>query len=195
VVLKAGIFKRYKKLFIIDENGLRRIEGVMVQAASAYSEPLTITYRVQREDARFYETHNIDDVLTDPNVSERRINLLSIELRRTSGLNNLESHDLDPVVWVIFDKDDRPFQTSQVKVSISCPDKTWALMLADELEPQITRLFKVKKFPVWVISLLPLILTLIVYRTVILPFLTEVKSRVYAAINGGFPPLALCGRS
>ncbi len=30
---------------------------------------------------------------------------------------------------------------------------------------------------------------------VILPFLTEVKSRVYAAINGGFPPLALCGRS
>jgi predicted ATPase/AcrR family transcriptional regulator len=30
---------------------------------------------------------------------------------------------------------------------------------------------------------------------VILPFLTAVKSRGYAAINGGFPPLALCGRS
>lgn len=30
---------------------------------------------------------------------------------------------------------------------------------------------------------------------VILPFLTEVKSRVHATINGGFPPLALCGRS
>jgi hypothetical protein len=29
---------------------------------------------------------------------------------------------------------------------------------------------------------------------VILPFLTAVKSRGYAAINGGFPPLALCGR-
>ena len=31
--------------------------------------------------------------------------------------------------------------------------------------------------------------------TVIPPFLTAVKSRGYAAINGGFPPLALCGRS
>ena len=30
---------------------------------------------------------------------------------------------------------------------------------------------------------------------VILPFLTEAKSRSYAAINGGRPPLALCGRS
>ena len=30
---------------------------------------------------------------------------------------------------------------------------------------------------------------------VILPFLTAVKSRGYAAINGGLPPLALCGRS
>ncbi len=36
------------------------------------------------------------------------------------------------------------------------------------------------------------------YKTnsgVILPFLTAVKSRGYAAINGGLPPLALCGRS
>jgi glucan phosphoethanolaminetransferase (alkaline phosphatase superfamily) len=31
--------------------------------------------------------------------------------------------------------------------------------------------------------------------TVILPFLTEAKSRSYAAINGGLPPLALCGLS
>jgi transposase len=35
----------------------------------------------------------------------------------------------------------------------------------------------------------------LVGKAVILPFLTEVKSRVHAAINGGFPPLALCGRS
>ncbi len=32
-------------------------------------------------------------------------------------------------------------------------------------------------------------------QPVILPFLTAVKSRGYAAINGGLPPLALCGRS
>ena len=29
---------------------------------------------------------------------------------------------------------------------------------------------------------------------VILPFLTDAKSRSYAAINGGLPPFALCGR-
>ena len=32
-------------------------------------------------------------------------------------------------------------------------------------------------------------------RGVIPPFLTAVKSRDYAAINGGLPPLAVCGRS
>ena len=30
---------------------------------------------------------------------------------------------------------------------------------------------------------------------VILPFITAYKSRDYATINGGLPPLALCGRS
>ena len=32
-------------------------------------------------------------------------------------------------------------------------------------------------------------------QAVIIPFLTDTKSRGYAAINGGLPPLALCGLS
>lgn len=164
MALASGISKRYKNLFILDEDGLRRIEGVLVKAASTYPEPLTVTYHVRREDDRFYETHNIDEVLTDPNVSGRRIKLLGIELRKTSSLTDQKDDDTNPIAWVVFNKDEPPFEVPDVRVRISCSDKTWALMLADELEPQLTRLFKVKKFPSWVFILFTPIITLVAYR-------------------------------
>ena len=55
-----------------------------------------------------------------------------------------------------------------VRIRISSPDKTWALMLADELEPQVTRLFKVKKFPNWIFFLFAPVVALIGYRISIL---------------------------
>lgn len=160
--LSSGIAKRFKQLFVLDDDGLRRIEGVLSKAAQGYSEPLKITYHVEREDDRFFETHELDEVLADPNVRERRIKLVGIELRKASSLQSDE--EKNPVAWIIFDKDEPPFQQPDVRVQISSPDKTWALMLADELEPQITRLFKIKRFPIWVIYLFAPIFGLIAYR-------------------------------
>ena len=164
MALASGIYKRYKKLFALDDDGLRRIEGILKKAATAYSEPLSVTFHVQREDDRFYETESIDEVLSDPNLPERRIQLLGIELRKTAASQDAKEREQDKVAWVVFDKDRPPARDPDVLVRISSPDKTWALMLTDELEPQITRLFKVKTFPNWVFLLFAPIFALVGFR-------------------------------
>lgn len=163
VTLTSGIYKRYKKLFILDDDGLRRIEGVLRKAAAEYSEPLHVVFHVRREDDRFYETENVDEVLSDPNITDKRIKLLGIEVRKVR-VPEQDGQEHDRIAWVVFDKDDPPMQTPEVVLRISSPDKTWALMLADALEPQITRLFKVKRFPNWLFLLFAPIGGLIAYR-------------------------------
>lgn len=161
--LSSGIQKRFKKLFVLDEEGLRRIDGVLSKAAAGYSERLAVVFRVEREDDRFYETSSIDEVLADPNVPTRRIRLLGVELRKAAS-SNQPLNARDRIGWVVFDKDEPPMREPDVRVRIACADKTWALMLADELEPQIERLFKVKAFPAWIVLLFVPPVGLIAYR-------------------------------
>jgi len=103
-------------------------------------------------------------LLSDPNLPDRRVKLLDIELRKTAGHLDPKNENPDRVVWITFDKDDPPFQVPEVRVRISSPDKTWALLLADELEPQVSRLFKTKSFPNWIYLLFAPVVALIGYR-------------------------------
>ena len=136
----------------------------MVKATSTYSEELKVTFHVEREDDRFYETHDLDEVLADPNIAGHSIQLLGIELRKASSLAQPQGPDVDLVAWIVFDKDSAPFQTPNVKLRVSSPDKTWALMLADEIEPQLVRLFRAKAFQNWIFFLFAPLLGLAVYR-------------------------------
>lgn len=162
--LSSGITKRYKQLFLLDEDGLRRIEAVLNKASTTSVDKLKIIYHVEREDDRFYQTHEISEVLADPNVPTKSIRLVAIELRKEEVSDSNKTNEKDPVVTIIFNKDKPPFQSPEVRLRISCPDKTWALMLADELEPQITRLFKIKKFPFWSFYLFTPLFGLLSYR-------------------------------
>ena len=164
MTLSSGISKRFKQPFVLDDDGLRRIEGVLTKAASTYIEPLAVTYHAQREDDRFYETHDIDEVLADPNVKHRRIRLLGIELRKKSSLNTDDPKDGDRVAWIVFDKDQPPIPDPDVRIRIRSPEKTWALMLADDLEPQVIRLHRSKGFPTWILFTFAPILGLIFYK-------------------------------
>ncbi len=192
MALASGIYKRYKKLFVLDDDGLRRIEGVLKKAASSYSEPLTVTYHVRREDDRFYESESVDEVLSDPNVPERRVRLLGIELRKTVALQDSKERDQDKVAWIVFDKDEPPLQEPDVHIRISSPDKTWALLLADELEPQVTRLFKVKTFPNWIFLAFAPVFALIGYRISVWAGSPMPRPLTHAALSaGGFVALLL----
>lgn len=136
--LSSGILKKHKEKFILDEDGLRRIEAVLKKAIESQGEKLTLYFRIEREDHRFYETYELEDVLKDPNVTGKKIELLLIILENSDNLGR--------IVTIAFDKQIEPsILRREVYVKISSENRTWALMLADDLESQILRLFKVKK--------------------------------------------------
>lgn len=140
--LSSGIFKRYKKKFLLDEDGLRRIEAVLISAEEKTDKNLHVVYHVDREDHRFYETSDIEVVLNDANIAGKKVNALRIELRKK--LNNSEQEP-EMVVGVWFDNQTEPtFYKRDVMLKVSSNDRTWALMLADEIEPQVSRLLKIK---------------------------------------------------
>lgn len=140
--LSSGIFKRYNKKFLLDEDGLRRIEAVLISSAEKTDKDLHVIYRVEREDHRFYETSDIEVVLNDANISEKKVNILRVELRE-----KLNDSDQTPemVAGVWFDSEIEPsFYKRDVMLKVSSNDRTWALMLADEIEPQVSRLLRIK---------------------------------------------------
>jgi len=113
-------------------------------------------FHVERDDDRYYETTDISDVLADPNISGKRIVMLDISLRRPPQPDPKHQLDRDEVVQITFraTDHDRPFPyRNRVSVRITTDDKNWALLLADELQPQVERTFKAKASPRWVLAL------------------------------------------
>lgn len=140
--LSSGIFKRYKKKFLLNGDDLQRIEDVLVSAAERTDKDLQVIYRVEREDHRFYETSDIKIVLNDANIAGKKVNILRIELREKLS-NGEQKPEMVAGVW--FDNEIEPtFYKRDVMLKVSSNNRTWALMLADEIEPQVSRLLKIK---------------------------------------------------
>ncbi|OYV07062.1 MAG: hypothetical protein CFE26_02990 [Verrucomicrobiales bacterium VVV1] len=146
-MLKSGIKKTYSKRFILSEEALRLIEGVLKRHQRDYSGELVLIYTVYREDERFFQTENIDDVLADPNIGDKKIKRLRLVLReaKESPLEN----DYNDVVDLEFQRHlGSSFFEEDVQLSVASSDRTWSLTLADELEPQIERTFKAGKISI-----------------------------------------------
>ena len=162
--LESGIRKRHNHAFVLDEDSLRRIEGLLEKHSHDYGNPLELVYRVEREDDRFYETHSLDHVLSDPNALTKRIDSLHIELR-AKALPTDELPEVPPILQIKFEKHDRPaFLRFSVSMRISSPNRTWALLVADDIEPQIQRTFRAKQVPRWTLALLLVPLAPLIYR-------------------------------
>ena len=144
--LKSGIEKELKGEFILDEQALRRIVGVLEQKAKDLDYPTILVFHVKRVDDRFYETTKIDDVLADPNIQDRKIHSLSIELRNEDPNKKPEPWERDWFVLVRF-----VLKENLVIIAVGHEDKNWALLLVDELEPQIMRTKVAKKIPTWIL--------------------------------------------
>ncbi|MBI5938500.1 MAG: hypothetical protein HY850_11745 [Betaproteobacteria bacterium] len=147
--LKSGISKEFKEGFILDEDGLRKLSAILEQHSQKLSHPSAVVFHVHREDDRFYETTSLDDVLQDPNARGRRIDLVGLELRDTSPDRTPEPWDRDWIVRIGFDKT----VSRQVMFDIFTKDRNWALLLADDIEPQLTRTFRAKRIPTWLLVL------------------------------------------
>lgn len=155
--LQSGINKRYRQCFVLDEDALRRIEGVLHNAQTKLPPEVRLVYHVERSDNRFYETETLDDVLADPNVSQRKVNRLEIALRtpeeHPSSTGRRDSSDLVRITFAFDDSNELQFLRRDVTFRITSEDRTWSLLLADELEPQILRIFKAHRTPRWILYL------------------------------------------
>jgi len=166
-ILKSGITKSYDQHFILEEDSLRRMQAILDKAAKELPSPPEVVFRVEREDDRFYETLNIDDVLTDPNVERRRVNSVYIELRPSEANLNGALHKREAIVSLEFSAEKRLFKETSIRLEISHDNRNWALLLADELEPQIQRTFKSKGIPLLAFLVFVIPLTMIfmkIYR-------------------------------
>ena len=102
--LQSGINKTYKERFVVDEYSLRRIEAIMIRHKKDYAEPTNLIYKINREDDRFYETDNLDDVLSDPNVANSKVSILYIQLRKEAKEGGSKSDD-DIICQIKFERD------------------------------------------------------------------------------------------
>jgi hypothetical protein len=148
--LTSGISKELKRQFIVDENALIRIKSVLDKAAVSLDKPAQVVFYVEREDDRFFETTDLVDVVTDPNMTEKRITLVGIEIREDNPDKNSRRKWIARVTFLA----ERRFRTiyrdtDEIHIDISTNDKNWALLLADELEPQIERTVNRSKLSRW----------------------------------------------
>jgi hypothetical protein len=164
--LTSGISKRFKKPFVLDEDSLRRFHAIIEKSATDLSFSTKVVFHVEREDYRYYETDNIEEIFSDPNIIGKRINELSVELHPENAENTAIRHiyhsDIvyarlpDWTVMIVYslrEKDISFPNPDMVRLRIATHDKNWALLLADEIEPQIQRTFKAKQTPRWLLWL------------------------------------------
>ncbi|HXU93899.1 MAG TPA: hypothetical protein VFP33_09610 [Gallionella sp.] len=153
--LHSGVSRELEKFFILDEDGIRRIVGILEARAKDLSHPCAVVFHVRREDDRFYETTRLEDVLSDANTPGRRIQLLRIELRNADPNRTAQPLDGDWIVAVAFST-----KGNKQKIDVSSEDRNWALLLADEVEPQIVRTFVAKHIPTWLLIIFYIAITM-----------------------------------
>ncbi len=147
--IRSGTEKPYKKAFKLDPDTLLRIAGILEKFNAELKSPSSIVFHVFRDDERYYETTEIQNVLEDPNVDKKAIYYLSIDIRDSDPDRRPQPWERDFIVRVNFHKARR----TKVGIWIYAENRKWALLLADELEPQIERIFKCTQVPNWLLLL------------------------------------------
>lgn len=134
IVLKSGIRRDYLHSFELGEDSIRRIVEVLMRAAHDLSEAHAVVFYVHRDDDRFYETLDIEDVLKDPNVEGRFVSYFRIELRNVDPERVPSPWDED---WVVSLGFSRRVKDVPVLLDIYHEHKGWALLLSDQLDEQV----------------------------------------------------------
>lgn len=163
--LSSGISKDLKTQFVLDEDALIRLRGVLDKAAKSLQSDVQVVFRVEREDDRFYETVNIEDVVSDSNIFGKKVTLVSIEIRENKAEIGTQREWVARVIFLAERKWGSRFKdTDEIYIDISTEDKNWALLLADEIEPQVIRTINSSKIPRWPLLGLGMVLVYAIIR-------------------------------
>lgn len=82
----AYVKHKFKKGFVLNEEGLRKINDILSNRFKEHHEDLKPMYKVFRKDSFTYSTSNIDDVLKEENSISNEIKAISISCENTSGI-------------------------------------------------------------------------------------------------------------
>lgn len=182
--LKSGISKDLKKKFILDEDALIRIKGVLDKAAKSLEEEVQVVFYIHREDDRFYETFDLEDVISDPNIIGKKITLLRVEMRQEKSESHIKRDWIARVEFLAEMKwGMRYVDNDEIHIDISTSDRNWALLLADDLEPQVERTIIRNKLPTW-----PLIGAAVLFLYVLSKILILLKALIPKENMGALEP-------
>lgn len=145
--IRSGIIKYWEKNFYLEEDDLRRIYAELERAGRELDVRTKVVLRVAREDERFYETTKLEDVLSDAQSKDRRIEYLRIELRIVEPEKVRDPWE--PLYYAYVELAIKG--ETKAKLTISHNDRNWSLILADTLDAQIERVFRSKYTPWWLI--------------------------------------------
>lgn len=154
--LSSGISKSYNSLFVLDEDSLRRIQAVLEEAIKDIDSELEprIFFRVERRDHRFFETYDVKDVINDANVAGREICEVVACVVLKKQVVESKGIPIENAVLITFSS---VSSWRSVELNIYFQDRNWALLLADKLEPQIERTFKIERVSRWMLFFVLLI--------------------------------------
>ncbi len=147
IFLSSGYITSIHESFIVEQDDLYRIINILEKYQKISSIDSMLVYHVLRKDKRFYETTNIDDVFLDPNIENKEIIQLIIELR----IIDTEQLRFPKSETYITKIDFNNISKAKITMSVLGNDRGWALKLSDDLEPQIKRVINNKKTPFWLI--------------------------------------------
>ena len=145
--LQSGIMRSYNGRFVVDEDALRRLQAALTKGASTLAFETHVVFRVEREDDRFYETTDLSDVLSDANLPGKRVQGLSVRLRRGGDAPTHRPWEERWLAQVTFGTTSgsgprryyRQMFAEVADLTVITEDRNWALLVADELEPQVQR--------------------------------------------------------
>lgn len=137
----AGIFKEHKLNFLLDEGKLRKIVEVMEKYRDKKEDEPRLKFSVFRSDDSWYETSEVDDVLADDNTQGKKIDNLMLDLI-IARENESIAKNSDPLCRVRF----RSRMDIKVDFAINDSDRDWCFLLAEDIETQIQRTLRPRRF-------------------------------------------------
>lgn len=98
--MRAGIIKEYDKRFLLDEGKLRKMSEILDSYSRKLDKETELKYTIVRDDNSFYETEEIDDILSEDNSNGKQINKLYISIEEKEK----ESKEQEIYLMLTFDK-------------------------------------------------------------------------------------------
>ncbi len=137
---KAGNYQEYSNHFVLSETNLRKIHSVMDEYAAKIGVESNISIYIERENDSFFETRDLDKILSDENTSGKAIKTLSMEIITVpvEGENLSEKERSKAVIGFMKDKD------TKIRFMTSHKERDWCFLLIDELDTQVKRIIKEK---------------------------------------------------